>query len=366
MISFLRSLLLLLIATPSILSAIQLLQYGSGFSLRTTDSLHYFTVNPGGANAGMTSDTQSETNNIFQLLATDGTNPGGTISYGEHLSIQLPANKLWVTLNPLANDAYIRNNAPQPLKWENLFFVSANGLGVQGTIDWGDHILLGHIDNNGDTCYVYLDSTNQTATTTDYNNATPMIIESANFTPYTQENSGTPFNYRDYFHIKCGPDASLKFNVHASAGNAGYLVDLTDSSTATIFDVVSPTNFSDTSQVVYGEPFLFGLVPSTGPLTMNPAPGRIRTNALPSGSFEPGINPYAAWEVMYFIPVNGRNGDLVYYGDQVYVARNGLIFGDFITEYITVDLTDPSMAVITTTTHFADATPLTISNKTTP
>lgn len=356
-------------------------QYGDGFTLTTTDGA-YFTVSPGAANAGMTSDGTDTTSTIFQLLTYFGGNTGGTVTYGAQMSMQLPENQLWVTLNPAypfgttypydplplplppftpntSAMPYVRNNAPQPLGWETLYFVPVSG-NSGDPISYGQEVYVATTNHIGLTSYLQLDTTSQTALTiptvfgedTVPDGATPLIITSASFTPYSQaSNTNPPFNNDDQFLLQCGPPnapTSLHFNAAPSANNAGYLIDLTG--TSTVFRSISATNYTDTSQQVYGTPVFFGPSYSQAPFTMNPAPGRIRSNAGGPGT----------WEIMYFISVNGKNGDLMYYGDQIYVARNGLISGDFVTEYMTVDMTEPTMAMITTTTDFYAATPLTL------
>lgn len=377
-------LVLLLIATTSSLMATSPVNIGDAISLRTPGGANYLTIIPGAANAGTISTTQSEDNySVFQLLAANGSNPGGTVNYGTiayesitngtPISIRLPTNNLWLTLNPATDFGpdipampYVRNNAPLPFEWEQFFFIHHSG-GNGTTLDFNDWVYLARVDEAGNFTYLCLDSVSETAyTVTSFSSATAMLITNGgSLAPYTPPTpTGAALHYYDPFIINCGPDNAYNFNVHSLAANAGYLVDLTG--TNTLFTTVSLTDSTSTAQIVYGAPLNFGpSMGDMGPMTMNPAPGRIRTNVTPTGPqgpqgpMSPGSNPYGVWEQLYFISVNGRNGDFMHYGDHFYVARNGLISGNFVTEYVTVDWTDPHMAMITTTTNFADATALT-------
>lgn len=333
MIRLLQRLLLLFTLTiPQLCATPGYVHFGDGISLMTAENL-YLTMTPGAANAGTISDTQGENNyNVFQIFDANGNNGGATVNYGQTVALQLTTNNVWVTLDPATDDTpgYVRNNAPQQLSWEQLKLVPV-GSG-SGPINYNDQVYLGHTYNQIDFVYVMINESTVT-TTNNVNGATPFTITTASFTGYSQgtPSETSPLSYQNLFAISYN---SSYLNVNAGLDNAGAI-----SGSPTPYIILSSPDQSASGQVVYGAPIYLGNDSSVYYITMNiPSPyssGHVRNNV----QYTPSV-----WEQMYFIPAHStnnagtsRNGDLVYYFDNVYLARNGLIEGTFQTEYVTID-----------------------------
>lgn len=334
----LKTLLLLLSVVTPQLRAAQML-FGDGISLTTTDCSLYLSVNPGVANAGTTHSSHNETTNVFQILDYDGNNSRLGITYGQTISMQLTSNNLWVTLDPAPG--HIRNNVPWLRSWEQLRFVPVTG-NSRDPVNYGDHIYLAHTPDDSNFVYAMINEDGSATTTNDSSYATLLVTSSAPFTPYTQaRNDHEPITYGGSIYLN-GTNGWL--NIIPGAADAG-TITLDQQTTYTILTSYGGEN--DGIQVRYGDPI--SLFTGENFITMNFAPGAVRNNASVIG----------VWEQLYFIPVSGRNGDFIHDQDTAYMARSGLLSGNFVTEYVTISNDDP--AIVATTFNLLDASPMGIT-----
>lgn len=306
--------------------------FGDGISLTAFEDAFYLSVSAGEADAGITTTYQDVTSNIFQIFDANGNNDSNApVMYGKTVSLQLTTTNLWVTLDPGSTETpgYIRNNAPQVLPWEQLQLVSADS--NSGEINYGESVYLAHTPDNGRTfTYVNISIENGTASTTnEIGQATPLIVQLGSFTPYSQAPGGTAVQYGDTMCLNFYAGGGGTYGIDIT-GNTIDSISLTGPNNGAFFGFMSVPLYPNTQSgiALYGAPIYLGT--NSWFVTMNPVPSTIRNNVSPS---TPGV-----WEQMYFIPANGsRNGDVMYYGDTCFLARNGLSSGNFVTEYLTID-----------------------------
>lgn len=326
------------------------ISFGDGISLITTGgSPVYLTLAPGEANAGMTSNGTDTTTTIFQLFDANGNNSGTSAVYEQNVSMQLTSNSFWITLNPSTDGTpYIRNNAPQLLSWELLQFVPV--ISNQAPYIYsGDTVYLAHTSDGENYVYVMINEDGSASTTSDPEQATLLVIQSASFTPYIPPSNVNAITYnapvvlaysdRSYLYMNGGLENAAVLSISSSA--------------LQIFSPNSTLN-DESANITYGAPIYLNT--NSYYVTMNVAApygnGYIRNNVTSFTDYQ-----YApAWEQLYFISANGHNGDLMNYNDQLYLARNALREGNFATEYLTVD----QYSNVSTTTDFASAALLTI------
>lgn len=335
--------------------------FGDGISLTNNDGSVYLTMSPGEANAGMTSGGTDTTATVFQLSDANGNTSSANVIYGNTVSLQLASNNLWVTLDPAPG--YIRNNSPVLLSWEQLQFVPVNA-SLGAPANYGDVVYLAHTPDQTSFVYAVINMDGSVTTTGDRDYATQLSLKQyGDFAPYSQaanSNSLATIPYTNPFMLSYSDihGNSWWLNMNGGAINAGTL-----GGSATIYQMYSPNDTLNTnlSNATYGAPIY--LQANGSYVTLNiPSPfstGYVRNNVTSFTDY-----PHApAWETLYFIPapntnVNGtsNNGDLIYYSDQAYLARNALIEGNFATEYLMVD----GDLNVLTTTDFANAAILTI------
>lgn len=348
MITFLRFSLLLLTLTMPLLRAEPptTVTFGSGIYLTTTDGNTYITLNPLEANAGTTSTNTDTTMTTFQLLDGYGNSSGSNFVYGNTVSMQLASNSFWVTLDPAPG--YIRNNAPMLLPWEELQLIPINARSGD-TAQYGDQVYLGRYSDVTGTVYTIINNDGSVTTTTDMGQATPLVIqEVVGFVPYSQADNGNDQVHYTGVFLLTTTDGVSWLNMTPNSPNAGYLSTDIYTNIYYIYSMNDALN-SDVAQPTYGAPI--SIAASSNYVTLNLSPGYVRNN-VSTGS------PAGVWEQLYFISVNGHNGDLMCFNDQVYLARNGLIQGNFVTEYLMID----GQGNVSTTFNLLEATPLMLSD----
>lgn len=347
--TFLRTLLLLLVLTAPRLFAVSVINYGAGLTLTTTNDT-FLTIIPTAGNAGA-GVTVSDANTVLQIMTYEGSLLDGMtpVVYGATVALRLGSNNFWVTLNPTDFGAqHIRNNAPQILPWEKLFFISqTDGKGNGDGISFGDQLLLARNSEAG-VIYVVLNDDGTSHTTSDVLAATTLIISSpgGGFSPYSQAGSmASPINNNSVVSLAYTVNGTPSFlYMNTGSYNGGYVpTSGFDTGMRYPFQIADANgnvlSGPSVSQLIYGQPITLLTGDSSYFVTMNiPAPdssGVVRNNVT---SLTPSLEyPHApVWEQLYFVSAYGYNSDLVYENDYVLVARNSLTSGSFITEYIKV------------------------------
>lgn len=374
-----KRLFLLLVLTMPRLFAVSTINYGDGLVLTKASTTEVFLlISSTAANAGAYNDTIDADTTVLQIEPSDGSNQDGTpVPYWTSIALRLACNNFWITLNPASGGTpYIRNTAPQPLQWEQLRFIpmSANN----GTMQYGDQVQLVRYSDITGTVYVVLNDDGTSHTTSDPSLATTLVVNNPStalasidpgytYTPYSQGGSLYPAisnaSLIALAYTANGTPSYLYMNM--GAYNAGYVPTSAPYSTIPfVFQIAGPDGSSgDGSPLRYGQPITLSTSPE-GPsyfITMSiPSPagsGFVRNNVsslIPTEDF-----PFTpVWEQLYFISAYGYNNDKIYSNDAVSIARNALISGQFLTEYIAVDY---SSGAVSTSSSGMEAATFTIS-----